>query len=392
MTNSQALKAVREMRGLDIGDVASTTSISLARLNSFEVGELEPSRKQVDRLSEIYGVPTYSLYAQGIPNLPPLPVDFRNADLSAASISSKGMKTLWASEKISYFTRQLIGGLNYQPVDFLSEVKKANSNKARATKLRNVFDEWLGPRASKLNFSGPHDQQFLSSLRLFFEVQGGVININDAPADDYYGFFLDPEGGVPTIFVNRKIQSKKAQLFTLAHEFSHFLNDAPGISNPYELKNNIERSCNIFAAEFLAPMERFSRLAENIPIGIRKNISEYISAVSSQSLLSKHAAAIRLVEGGYISQQDLRKWARSWTKFPRIEKEEEKATSAAVSGGQPHATRIGVIGHLPIYLAYLGNTAGFIDKYDVINGIGLSETLQERAYNLAARRIEIANS
>ena len=346
----------------------------------------------MEKLADTYGVPLYSLYNDAIPNIPPLPKDFRKSAPSPASLTPRGIKTLLSSERISHFTKQLAIELNYELADLAPKVRSATTPKKRATELRDAFDSWFEPRETALALTGLPEQRFMSALRLFFEVQGGVLNVNDAPSDDYMGFFVEPDAGLPTIFVNRSVSSKKAQLFTLAHEYSHALMGADGISNPFMPRNPIERECNVFAAEFLAPMDAFSRVVGAVPRSIRSEVAQFVNAVASRTLLSKHATGIRLLEGDYISQQQFRGWRRLFTTNPRAEKEEEKEASEGGFGGVPHAKRLSELGHLPVVLAARAIKARFIDAFDVVEGIGLSITLQEQAYSLATRRFKAALS
>ena len=57
-----------------------------------------------------------------------------------------------------------------------------------------------------------------------------------------------------------------------------------------------------------------------------------------------------------------------------------------------YAKRLSEIGHLPVALAKQAIDARLIDYSDVVEGIGLSITLQERAYSLATRRFLAALS
>ena len=391
MPNIRALQIVREQRGLDIADVAAFAAISPDRLADFERGAREPSRKQMERLADTYGVPLYALFGKTIPNLPPLPQDFRKRDPRPATLTPRGVRTLLRSERISNFAKQLAVELRYQPVNLLASAIRSNSTKRRAMEMREAFDTWYEPRQAKFGFTGSAEQKFMSALRIFFEVQGGVLNVNEAPTEDYMGFFLEPAGGLPTIFINRVVSSKKAQLFTLAHEYSHALLGQDGISNPFMPRNAVERTCNVFAAEFLAPMDQFSAVVEAIPAATRHDVSRFIAATSAQTLLSQHAAAIRLVEGDYISQQALRTWQKMFSANPRREKDLEKEQVATL-GGVPHAKRLSELGHLPVYLSRSAISAGLIDAYDVTESLGLSMTLQERAFSLAQRRFEVASS
>src|SRR5215203_3297045 len=101
MLNNRSLKVLREQRRLNITDVADVASISPRSLEKFEGGDSRPSRKQLERLAQIYGVPLYSLFGEKIPNTEETPRDFRNRAPEPASLSPRGLTALWASEKIS---------------------------------------------------------------------------------------------------------------------------------------------------------------------------------------------------------------------------------------------------------------------------------------------------
>lgn len=389
MPNIRTLRTVREQRGFDISEVASSASIAVDRLIQIESGNREPSRKQMERLAETYGVPLYSLFNDGIPNLPPLPTDFRTSNLGPASLSPKGVRTYLSSERVSTFSQQLAVELGFEPASLSEAVKEAKSTKRRAIELRRAFENWFQPRQEALGFTGRAEQKFMAALRLFFEVQGGIVNVNDAPADDFQGFFIKPDSGLPTIFINRSISSRKAQLFTLVHEYSHALLGQEGISDPFTTRNSIERACNVFAAEFLAPMADFAALIEGLPRHVRSDSIELINTASAATLLSKHAAAIRLVEADYISKTDFRSWRRLFRGNRRQEKDEERESEVS-SGGVPHAKRLTELGHLPVVLAKRAVDEKIVDAFDVADGLGLSRTLQERAFALAVRRFEVA--
>ena len=389
MPNRRALRIIREQRGLDIAEVAEFAAISLNRLNEIESGDREPSRKQMEKLAGTYGVPLYVLFNDAIPNLEPLPHDFRKANPTPASLSPRALRVLFSAGRISTFSRQLAIALEYQPPNFLSNIRDTRGPDKLAARVRFLFDEWLSPRVSTFNFSGTPEQQFAGALRLFFEGQGIVLNINDAPSD-YMGFFVRPEAGLPTIFVSRSVSSRKAQLFTLAHEIGHLLLGAEGISNPFEVKNGVERDCNIFAAEFLAPKNTFMRVAEGISQAARADINAFVDAVSMRTLLSRHAAGIRLVETGYISRREFLRWREDFVGDIRNEKEIEKNGFDKNIIPAIHAKRLHEIGYLPVFLSKNAIDRKIIDAHDVVEGIGLSVGLQQRAFSLAARRIEAA--
>lgn len=389
MPHGQVLKQVRVRRRLDIDDVAEFTHISESRLRDFEEGTREPSFRQLERLADVYGLPSYLLAAANLPNLPETPTDFRRSTPQPAHLSSAGLRKLWNAERISEFTRQLSVELDFDPPKWAGRVPTGRPTEVRARTIREFFDDWVNGRQDSFAFVGEDEQVFLASLRLFFEVQGTIVNQNDAPWRDFLGFFIDPEAGTPLIFVNRSISSRKAQLFTLVHEYAHRLMGASGVSNPFVVRNATERTCNQFAAEFLAPMAKFSKVAEEPSRATRDDTMAYVRAVSRRSLLSMHATAIRLVEGGYLTHPRLQTWESIIKNTPRVEKDEENE-AAGEAFGQPHAKRVAELGYLPTYLAKLAVEQRMIDSLDVQAGLGLSEGLQGRAFDLAARRIKAA--
>jgi Zn-dependent peptidase ImmA (M78 family) len=299
------------------------------------------------------------------------------------------MRRVWAAEKASGFAKQLASELEYAPPEWSRSVPKGDPTPGLAKRLRTFFDKWLAPRSNGFGFTGTPEQVFLGGFRTFLEVQGTIVNTNDAPSDDFLGFYIHPDDGLPLVYVNRSISSRKAQLFTAVHEYAHSLLDAPGVSNPYLIANSVERKCNRFAAEFLAPMESFRQLVEKQERAAQSNPVALVRAVAAQSLLSQHATAIRLVEAGYLSQGQLHAWESAFVTVPNFEKQEE-AEAAGEGHGVPHAKRMAELGYLPTYLSKLAIERRLIDSLDVQAGLSLSEGLQESAFSLVARRFDVA--
>jgi Zn-dependent peptidase ImmA (M78 family)/transcriptional regulator with XRE-family HTH domain len=389
MPNAQVLRQVREQRRLDLDEVADLTNISGNRLRQFEDGDRAPSFRQLERLAEVYGIPSYYLSGKTLPNLPEIPTDFRRRQPQPAELSPAGLQKIWNAERIAQFTHQLSVELEVGKPQWHSKVPTGKPTTAFATELRAFFDEWHSLREKSLDFHGSPEQNFLGALRLFLEVQGTVVNQNDAPSDDSLGFYLDSDAGSPLIFVNRKISSRKAQLFTLAHELAHRLLDATGVSNPFLIRNDIERMCNQFAAEFLAPMRWFEALVREQPRDLLGDVFSLIRIISRRSLLSMKATGIRLVEGGYLKQEQYQHWESVVFKIPSAEKDEEAAEAGALFA-PPHAKRVSELGYLPIVLAMVAKDRKIIDALDIERGLGLSEGMQSDAFSLASRRVQAA--
>src|SRR5690606_28229900 len=112
-----------------------------------------------------------------------------------------------------------------------------------ATDIRAKFEEWHHRVGTRLALTGTTEQVFFNAFRIFLEAQGTIVNVNDAPPDDFFGFYTKRDDARPLAFVNRSISSKKAQLFTLLHEYAHHLTGVDGVSDPFLTRNRIELAC-----------------------------------------------------------------------------------------------------------------------------------------------------
>lgn len=386
--NPRTLKSIRSQRLLSKTELADFTGIALSSIKKFERGERTPTYKQVTGLAAALGVPSFQLYWDKSPELEPLPADFRKVRPTPADLTPRGLRVLFRSERVSNFVRQLIDATGFRVLNLDAQTRRRNSPEARARYIREVFDDWHMAREEKLAFSGDKAHRYLGALKLFFEVHGRLAQVNDAPTEDFFGFYLKPRSGVPTIFVNRKVQSKKSQLFTFCHEYYHYYLQEEGVSNPFRARNNIERQCNQFAAEFIAPEKLVVSLYDSAGRTNNADKSSLVRYVSSNSLLSMHASAIRLRELEFVSERFLRSWISAHRNSFEEEKIEEKGDGQ--QWGPPHAKSVSEIGHLPFYLSIIALREKAVDAIDISESLGVSLTLQEKSLDLARRRIEAA--
>ena len=123
-----------------------------------------------------------------------------------------------------------------------------------------------------------------------------------------------------TILINSRIQSKERKHFTLFHEVTHhlidtdeelisILHDATWDQNG-EYERQIERLCNIGAAEFLMPREAFAKLYKEqgfnvglIPFAADHFGSSTIATAIQLAQIAPHSCIIAICEYGLISNE-----------------------------------------------------------------------------------------
>lgn len=158
-----------------------------------------------------------------------------------------------------------------EPVAFVGAAKITDSAVAVADKMRRVLD--LGTDARRTC------DTIDDAMRLFIDhteqagvlvmVSGVVKNSTNRPLnpDEFRGFAIADQLA-PLIFVNG-VDSKSAQMFTLAHELAHLwlgqsaVSDADFGGTP---DDKTEKWCNQVAAEFLVPLAELKALVDGDPL------------------------------------------------------------------------------------------------------------------------------
>ncbi len=132
-----------------------------------------------------------------------------------------------------------------------------------------------------------------------FEALGGLAVVSSMVGNDTHrildigevrGFTLHDDT-VPLVFVNAA-DTKRGQVFSLAHEFAHVLRGESGVSAEHELEHGqstVERWCNAVASEFLVPgRDLRQRFNPEIPL------SSELDRLADMHLCSTLVVLIRL--------------------------------------------------------------------------------------------------
>ncbi|MCK9218037.1 MAG: ImmA/IrrE family metallo-endopeptidase [Firmicutes bacterium] len=179
------------------------------------------------------------------------------------------------------------------------------------------------------------------------------------------GMFLSPN----VIVLKRQQKAFRREIFTLIHEFGHYLLNKEEVEevNYYNLSSETEKWCNSFAFEFLA--DRFSSQLKQLSHATYINDYHHgiIKSISEQTHLSRLALYTHLLINKLISWVDYKKveneleqeWIESYEREERI-KEENKFKGMKMSGSTPKPIKS------PLFISTLQSAFydGVISEYD----------------------------
>lgn len=186
-----------------------------------------------------------------------------------------------------------------------------------------------------------------TGICVFFNGIVGNNTHRTLDVEECRGFALVDETNAPMIFVNNS-DSKNAQMFTLAHEFTHVL---VGVSAGYagfegEYHDLVESYCDQVAAEFLVPDILLKNHWTSIEECARKfNVSTLVIARRAHNL-------------GIISNEEYREFYMRYRSNIR-----KKKKSAGGAFYKTAAKRIGRLFAIHIYNAVLSKQISYTEAY-----------------------------
>lgn len=151
-------------------------------------------------------------------------------------------------------------------------------------------------------------------------MKSGIVG-NDSHSslslDEFRGFTL-MDDRYALVFVNGN-DANAGQLFSLAHELGHVLLGAPGISGEPCNYKAIEKWCNQFAAEFLAPVSELCKLWVD-----SNDLDLYVSRANEAFGISSAVALWSLADANLIERSTVKVF---------LEKNEAVVRESASKGG-----------------------------------------------------------
>lgn len=261
LINHRILKWAREQISVSLTDVINglkNKNITEENLISWENGNDLPTVDIAKKLAKMYGINFIVLYSEEIPKkIKPLK-DFRKiSETEDGKFSKKAILLMREIQGKQEWIKDYLIGKNKKPLSFINSIKSTQS----INSVVNYINRLL---LSDIKIKEDTEKTFklllskIENLGVFVSIANSY-NLNylsSVAVSEIRGFAIADEIA-PFIFINSK-DNKKAQLFTLIHEFCHLLLGKTGISD-ISNKNTkpTEIFCNKIAAEFLMPTEKF---------------------------------------------------------------------------------------------------------------------------------------
>ena len=253
--NPGLLRWARERAGIEQEDLAG----KFKRLPEWELGETQPTLKQLEAFAQAVHVPFGYLFL-GEPPDERLPIaDFRTvADTAKTGASPDLIDTLYAMQRRQAWLREHLVENEAEPLAFAASARLADHPGAVGLEMRRTLGLDDGWAAGVRTWQDAVNElrRMIERLGVMAVINGIVGNNTHRPLSvaEFRGFALT-DRYAPLVFVNGA-DAKSAQMFTLAHELAHIWLGEEGLSGFETLLpggTDVENWCNRAAAECLAP-------------------------------------------------------------------------------------------------------------------------------------------
>ncbi|MFW5983137.1 MAG: ImmA/IrrE family metallo-endopeptidase [bacterium] len=245
--NHEVLVWARESLALNRAQASESTGISPKRLIQLELGEKQPTLKELKAFSKTYKRTIATLLLNKPPKEKPLPQDRRTIDSKELGLFHE--KTIMAVRKSRAFAQSFVElrdeiGMPFPKFNLSASIQ--DNPKKVAEKIRRLLH---------LN-----EIREIDNIRIALEAYierieylGVAVFQLSLKQDNVRGFAI-VDDIIPIIGIKRGGEPPHSKIFTLFHELGHILLNEGAIT---DLSLNpvweVEKWCNAFAAEVLVP-------------------------------------------------------------------------------------------------------------------------------------------
>jgi len=362
--NAGVLRWARESQGYSVEAVAAHLGRDPSEIEAWERGDTAPTYAQLERLAyKLFKRPLAVFFLPSPPVEPNLKQEFRTLpEFEIDQLSADTRYQLRLARAFQISLGELNDGANPAERKVFLEVQVTISSDPReaASTLREFFGISL---ATQRAWSST--EEALKNWRNAVESAGVFVFKNSFKQRDISGFSL-ADDEFPVIYLNNGT-TKSRQVFSLFHELSHVLLGTDSISKVDEssidhladAEKHVERFCNALAAEFLIPVEDFSRQLESAAA----IDDDLVVRLAERYHVSRESVLRRLLDLDLVTQGDYQRKAKQWA--------EEAEGAAGGSGGNYYATQATYLGDNYVRLVFAKHYQGKISNEQVADYLGV---------------------
>ena len=295
--NPVVFRWLRGSSGWTISDVAKRLNTSDAVILAIEAGERKPTLRQLKELTTAFRRPLAAFFLPQPKVEKPLPKDYRMVHPDLKGVFSK--KTILALRKARHL-QSISQELSSNTGSLITPTIESVDIKINPLTISNTYRKKFELTFEKQkDFSSSY--KFFNYLRDILEDWNILVFQFSMPVDDARGFIFADD--FPVVIVVNTKDTIEARIFTLMHEFAHFLLGETVIDIPSLTKTpstKIEKWCNTFASSFLFPKEDVKDIFEIYHDTITE--TNILNRVSRKLKLSKSMILYNLYKYDFISQ------------------------------------------------------------------------------------------
>ncbi len=311
--NPDILVWARETAGLSVDDAANklqlTTSVrstAAEKLEVLESGEKQPTRNQLNSMSNVYRRPLLAFYMAEPPRTGPRGTDFRQSPDTRSARANAMLDALLRDVRSRQETvRDMLEDEDdFEPLAFVGSITIARGVDHAVAAISRVLEfDPLAPRRGDADVLFKRLRAAAEAAGVFVLVLGDLGSHHSTiPASVFRGFAI-ANHAAPFVVINAK-DARPARAFTLIHELTHVFLGQTGVSgsistdNPTTDKARVERFCNDVAGELLLPGQRFRQGAADFDGSDADAARIAVEVIAARWSVSEPMVAYRLNRTG----------------------------------------------------------------------------------------------
>ncbi|MCX7020889.1 MAG: ImmA/IrrE family metallo-endopeptidase [bacterium] len=304
----------------------------MPKIHQWLTGESQPTLRQLETLAKATYTPLGFFFLEEPPQ-DRLPIQhFRTlGDEGLKRPSPNLLETIQTMQRRQSWMREFLIEQGQEGLPYIKSARLEEHPKSIAKRIKNTLglDDGWAERQPTWTDALSILREALENTGILVVVNGVVGNNTHRKLDpnEFRGFVLVDEYA-PLVFING-VDSKAAQMFTLAHEVAHVFFGSSAAFDLREMQpadDPIEQACNRVAAEFLVPENELRKVWGSI-----KNAPEPFQAFARHFKVSELVAARRALDLTLLSKEDFIHFYDDYTK--------REYSAPRLKGGDFYATQ-----------------------------------------------------